>query len=294
MIDQYLHNLISTLPKYKKTIQIDLILSGGMFNGSYTIGALYYLKKLEQQNIIQIKRISSSSVGSILGLLYFIDKLDLFHELYQLFFLHFNKQKNLSILFTLKEKIYNELPPNAEQLLHNKLFISYNNIKTCKKYVKSTFTNKHKIINYLIRSSYVPYIINYKYSYKKKYIDGMLPHFFQKQPHTKILYINVFTPDKLSYVINIKNESQNIHRIISGINDIHMFFLKKQNTLMCSYLHKWNIYEYSIYFISFITEFIILYLSHLSTYLTHTKHNTFFIKYFVKFIIKFILYYIYF
>ena len=57
-----------------------------------------------------------------------------------------------------------------------------------------------------------------------------------KKHNRQILYINVFTPDKLYYVINVKNESINLHRILSGINDIHMFFIKNENTLMCSYV----------------------------------------------------------
>lgn len=292
MIDQYLNNLIINLPKHKKIIQIDLILSGGLFNGCYTLGALYYLKKLEKKNIIHINRISCSSVGSILGLLYIIDKLDLFYEFYQIFFQHLHKQKNLSILFSLKKKLYCKLPQNFKKLLTNKLFISYTNIQTCKKYIKSKFTSKNKIINYLIRSCYVPYLIDYNPAYKNKYIDGMLPHFFQKQSNTKILYINVFTPDKLSHMFNIKNEHNITHRIVSGINDIHMCFLKNQNTLMCSFLHKWNIYEYLIYYFSFIIQFIILHSLHINIFIINNKNIKLFTKYISQYIFDNYFFYI--
>lgn len=263
MIQQYIHNLITTLPKSQKRIEIDLILSGGMFNGAYTLGSLFYLKELEKKNIIQIKRISCSSVGSILGLLYLIDQLDLFYVFYDFFFNHFNKHKNLSILLSLKKKFYNNLSSNITQLVNHKLFISYYNIQKCKKYTKHHFTSKNKIIDCIIKSCYLPYFINYNLTYKNKYIDGMLPFFFQTQSNRKILYINVFTLDKLSYIINIKNEKYITHRIVSGINDIHMCLLKNQNTIMCSFVDNWSIYEYTNYYITSLIQLIIVYLLHL-------------------------------
>jgi hypothetical protein len=44
------------LKNNKNPIQIDLILDGGIFNGSYLIGALYYLKQLEERKIIKINQ----------------------------------------------------------------------------------------------------------------------------------------------------------------------------------------------------------------------------------------------
>jgi predicted acylesterase/phospholipase RssA len=54
-----------------------LILDGGAFNGSYLIGALLFLKEMEKRNYICVDKISGCSVGSAIGLLYFLDKLDL-------------------------------------------------------------------------------------------------------------------------------------------------------------------------------------------------------------------------
>ena len=80
MINNYVNKLIDNLPntfKNNKTpLQIDLILDGGLFNGSYLVGALYFLKEMEKKNYIKINRISSCSIGSIIGFLYFIDYLN--------------------------------------------------------------------------------------------------------------------------------------------------------------------------------------------------------------------------
>ena len=84
MIHQFMERLIENVPieQNKIPIRIDLILEGGAFNGSYLIGALYFLKEMEKRNMIKIERISGASIGSILGFLYFIDALDLSYSLY--------------------------------------------------------------------------------------------------------------------------------------------------------------------------------------------------------------------
>lgn len=284
MIEKYVNKLTNTINRPKKIIEIDLILSGGAFNGSYILGSLYYLKNLEKNNLIKIKRISSSSIGSFLGLLYLIDQLDLFNTFYKLFFTQLKKQKNLSQLLYIKNILNDKLPDNICEILNNKYYICYNNIKLCKKNIKYTFENKDQVIDYIIRSCYIPYLIDYNSCYKNKYMDGMLPYFFKPKKNRKILYINVFTPDKLYYVINVKNESVNLHRILSGINDVHMFFLKNENTLMCSYLDSWFIYEYTLYYLSYIIEYIILYL----LYWTKSINNTKFIKKSFKKLISFL------
>ena len=285
MIENYVNKLINTINHPQKIVEIDLVLSGGVFNGSYILGALYYLKNLEKNKIIIIRRISSTSVGSILGLLYLIEKLDLFNDFYNTIFNQLKKRKNLSQLLDLKNILNDKLPDDICQLLNNRYYLCYNNIKLCKKNIKSNFENKDQLIDYIIRSCYVPYLIDYNPCYKNKFMDGMLPYFFKKKHNRQILYINVFTPDKLYYVINVKNESNNLHRILSGVNDVHMFFLKNENTLMCSYIDRWFIYDYTIYYLSYIVECMILHL----LYWTNSINNTTIIKKSFKKIIRFIL-----
>ena len=47
MFQPYINNLLNNLPKRDNPFHIDLVLDGGVFNGSYLIGALYFLKELE-------------------------------------------------------------------------------------------------------------------------------------------------------------------------------------------------------------------------------------------------------
>ena len=88
MIQEYVNKLIENLPDDIKNgenpLHIDLVLDGGVFNGSYLVGALYFLKEMEKRNYIKIERISGCSVGSIVAFLYYIDGLHLMHKLYDI------------------------------------------------------------------------------------------------------------------------------------------------------------------------------------------------------------------
>ena len=88
MINEYVIILIENLPvdikNVNEQIKMDVVLDGGLFNGSYQVGALYFLKEMENRKYIKIERISGCSIGSIVGFLYFIDSLDLMPKLYDL------------------------------------------------------------------------------------------------------------------------------------------------------------------------------------------------------------------
>lgn len=261
MINEYILHLIKNLQKDVHFPQeIDLVLSGGAFNGSYMLGSLYYLRELEHQGKINIHKISGSSIGSILGLFYIADRLDLFNELYSSCFDSLVEHRNLSKLLQLKTMLKDQLPSNLCELVQDKLYISYHNIRSGRKCVKHRYKNTDELMDCIIRSCYVPFLINYRAAYKNKYIDGMLPFFFkQKKSKTKVLYINLITHDKASHMLAVKNEYTNMHRVLIGISDIHQFFIKNKNTYMCSYIDNWSLYEYVVYYLSLVIEKSILY-----------------------------------
>lgn len=243
MIDEYVNKLIENLPdEIKNRIEpetIDLVLDGGVFNGSYHIGALYFLKEMERRKYIKINRISGCSVGSIVAFLYFIDGLDLMPKLYDIISNEFKNKMQLSCLKEIKKHIEERIPKDICKKVHNKLFISYNNIKTGEKRVKSIYKSIDDIINTVIKSSFVPYLIDGNLLYENKYIDGIVPFIFTERIN-KILYLDLYGSDKVSYLFNVKNERTNFHRILSGLLDIHGFYIKQCNTSMCSYVNDWN------------------------------------------------------
>ena len=59
MIQPYVNKLFESLPeKLKNTttpIEIDLVLEGGAFNGSYLVGSLFFLKKWKKIILLKLK-----------------------------------------------------------------------------------------------------------------------------------------------------------------------------------------------------------------------------------------------
>ena len=123
------------------------------------------------------------------------------------------------------------------------------------------------MIDTIVRSCYVPFLIDNNMIYKKKYIDGINAYIFKKQENRKILHMELFSYDKFIYALNIKNEKNNFHRILSGLLDIHSFFIKKSNTPMCSFVNDWNVINKFNYGVKNIGENICLYIIYAIVYL---------------------------
>lgn len=243
MILEYTEKLIENLPENIKngTTRLDLVLDGGVFNGSYLIGALFFLKEMEKRKYVVVERISGCSIGSLCGLLYCIDALELFYKLYELFLKDFKEgyyfKKIKEIGFYLKDVI----PESLIEKVNNKLFITYYNISSSKKKVKSVYKSKEDVIDSIIKSCFLPFIIDGNIMYKNKYIDGINPYIFTPETKgTRILFLDLYGYDKVSCVINVKNEKSNFHRILVGMLDIHNFYIKQTATSICSYTDEWG------------------------------------------------------
>ena len=265
MINEYVIKLIENLPddikNVNEPIKMDLVLDGGIFNGSYHVGALYFLKEMENRKYIKIERISGCSVGSIVGFLYFIDSLDLMPKLYDLINKEFRQTYNLKLITELKKHLSEHIPSDICDRVNGRLYITYNNIKKGTKPVKSVYKDADDIINTIIKSSYIPYLIDGNVLYENKSVDGITPFIF-KEREKKILYLDLFGSDKLGNLLNVKNEKSNYHRILSGLLDIHSFFIKKSNTPMCSYVNDWSYSNICFNHIKTIIERICIYLIH--------------------------------
>jgi len=268
MIDDYVNKLIENLPETSKSLQrIDLVLDGGIFNGSYLVGALYFLKEMERRKYIKIERISGCSIGSIVAFLYYIDALDFMPKLYEIVNTEFKNNLTLNSVKMLKTHLKERIPHDICYKINKKLFICYNDIKKRKKVVKSTYNSVDEIIDTIIKSCYIPLLIDNNILYKNKYIDGINAFIFQREKGKKILHMELFGYDKFCYALNIKNEKNNFHRILSGLLDIHSFFIKQSSTHMCSYVDDWNIINKLHYNAKILFETIIIYIMYLINYM---------------------------
>lgn len=258
IIQNYIQTLMVNLPKDKsqatdeKPPLLDIILDGGLFNGSYLIGALLFLKEMEKQNHVQIDRISSCSVGSICAIVYFLDALDLFPEIYIMFLKQFKEHNNLNVFDQCFDKIRQRItcPTEFCKRIHNRVYIAYYDIVKRKKIVKKKFATLEDVFEAIRRSCFVPFVINCNCFYKTRYFDGITPYVFPKDysglqsAEKKALYLDLLGWDKINYMLSVKNEKTNIHRVLAGLLDIHLFFIKKKCTYMCSYTDQWSFYGF--------------------------------------------------
>jgi len=260
MIKKCVKKLVDELPesiiqKLKKNKNMNLILEGGIFNGSYLIGALYFLKELEKRKYIKIQKYSGCSIGAMCALLYLIDELNLAEELYSESLEKFKECHNLKFINNLLEKILDKMPENTYQKMKNKLYICYYNIEINKKVLETNFNDNVHLIECIRRSSFIPFLMNGEIVHQNQYVDGVFPHIFSLEErrtntinsnsNTKIktLYLDLVGSDKIKYLLCVKNECSNFHRIMSGILDIHLFFMKENKTKMCSYVEDWTLID---------------------------------------------------
>jgi hypothetical protein len=229
-----------------KDKDIDLIISGGAFNVSYLVGCLYFIREMKEKGLICINNVSTCSASSIMGLLFLIDKVDIFvDKLYELLVSSF--KRNRSVIFdeeslcSIIKVIEDELPDDVLGRINNRLYITYYDVMECKQVVKSSFEDVSDIINTIRRSCFIPYITMDKLLEDNKYIDGGTPYIFNKEYGKNRLYINLCGMDKIMDSIVIKRDKIVMHRILGGILDIHNFFFKCKNTSMCSYVEDWKV-----------------------------------------------------
>jgi hypothetical protein len=276
-MDTFVKKLIDNLSENKfntkHPLKIDLVLSGGAFNGGYLIGALFYLKEMEKRNFIQINRISGCSVGAIAGLYYLYDDLNNIIKIYRRIISQFKKKQNLSVIKNIKN-IVGEKICSEYQKANNKLFIGYNNVNTCEKKVKSNYKNADDLCDTLIKSSFIPFLIDENVCYKRKYIDGCNPFIFEYQPNVKILFLDVLTSEKINTSINIKNEKNIFSRALSGMMEIHYFFVNNKRTEMCSYVNNWSVLNKGIFQLKMYIEKLIIYILHIFLFVFSLSKNT--------------------
>jgi len=250
-------NLPDEFKERKTPLRIDLVLDGGLFNGSYLIGALQFLKELERRKYIRVDRISGASIGSIVGLAYLSDSLDSMPDLYNIVYNEMKNSNTMSCIQDLKNKLKHDT--DLYNKLNNKLYVSYNNIEKRNKVVKYLYKTNDEVFDAISKSCHLPFVIDGKLLYKNKYLDGVNPYMFKPCPNKKILYLDLFGYDKLINFFNVKNEKTNCHRILTGMLDIHNFYIKQSETPMCSYVNEWGIINRSRLSIKGLNEMIIVY-----------------------------------
>jgi hypothetical protein len=230
-----------------KEKNIDLILSGGAFNASYLIGCLYFIREMCEKGLIIVNKVSTCSASSMIGLLFIVDKLDIFIEkMYELLVGSFKRNRNVIFdeesLSTIIKIIEDVLPDDVLSRINGRLYITYYDVTKCEQIVKSSFEDVSDIIRTIRRSCFIPYITMDKLMEENRYVDGGTPYIFNKEFGVNRIYINLLCGvDKIKDSMIIKRDKIVMHRILGGILDIHNFFFKCKKTPMCCYVEDWGV-----------------------------------------------------
>lgn len=234
-LKEYIGSLTENINKNNIPKIIDLVLDGGAFNGGYQLGILLYLKELENLKLLNINRISGCSIGALLGILYFSNKLEKAIHLYEQFMKYIREKCHLKYLISIIAENINCLDDIT--VFNNKLYIVYNDIINIKPVVVSTYKTKKDLIDALVKTSYIPYMMGDSIQYKGC-CDGITPYIFPKSD--KQLYISLIPTRKLKNILFIKNEVNIWSRLLTGIVDINNFFAGSHSEF-CSYVDRWSI-----------------------------------------------------
>lgn len=257
---KYIHTLLENIDYRTIPVEMDLVLDSGAFNGLFMYGGLLYIKELELLGKTRVNRISGSSVGALSGCLYILNKFDVIENIYEKLRSGFNNTINLHILYELIDKEFSQIDESSYKQLNSRLFINYIDINEKREIVVSEYTSNSDVIEKLKKSTFIPVITNNHLTYDNC-IDAMTPYIFtEKNIERKILFINLFKIGGLKQMLNIFHDKNIAHRTLSGILDIHDFFLKTHPSQMCSYVNDWNLIDYTLYRIRELAWLIIVYL----------------------------------
>lgn len=240
-----INTLIENIPQENIPKEIDLVLDGGAFNGLYMLGGLFYIKEMEKRNKIIVKRISGCSIGSALGILFLIDKMDLSIKVFHYIYKYLRKHQDLKKLpLILRKNLYEILTEDDICQLNNVFYLTYFDTKKGKQIIKKKYKNKEDLIESIIKSMYVPYLIDRQITDNEGCVDGAFPYMFKRSINKrKILFLNLQSIDKIKSIIFIKNEKNIYPRIMEGLIDIHIFFEKNKSNKMCSYVNDWTLID---------------------------------------------------
>jgi hypothetical protein len=249
-ISTFIRNLPESITSAIKPIPYNLVLDGGMFNGSYLIGSLYFLKEMEKRKYISIQKISGCSIGAFCAFLYLNDALDLFFEIYEILLEQLKTKGDMNqisyMVKLLKERIH---PKQKLKHYNGRFFVTYYDMKKYCKVIRNKYHSLDDVIECIIRSSFLPFIINGECFYQNRFMDGINPYKFSSisnKPFTKTIYLRLITIDKLNDICNVKNEHTAHHRALSGLLEIHNFFIKGSATNMCCFMDELRMTDYMV------------------------------------------------
>jgi hypothetical protein len=272
-LQTFINTLIENVPEKHLPKKIDLVLDGGAFNGIYMLGSLFYMKELERIGKTKISRISGCSIGTIIGVLFLLDKMDISIGLCTYCYKYLRKHQDLKkIVSRFKQTLNKIISENDVPLVNNRFYLTYFDTIKGEQIVKKKYKDKADLIDNIIKSLYVPYLAERKATDDDGCIDGAFPYMFKvkdkdKDNGRKIIFLNLQSLDKIKKIIFIKNEKNIYSRLLEGLMDTHQFFEKNIANNLCSYVNEWSMIDILLFRLREILYIIIVYIFRLGLHI---------------------------
>ena len=284
LMKEYIKALILNVDHSKLKKEINLIFDGGAFNGGFAAGVAMYIKCMEQHGLVKINKLSGCSIGSVIALWYACGCDEKAVQFFEQTTTSFQDTMNLGELQkNIKNFIHSLFPSGDVSTLKDKLYINFYDTHKHKQKIVSNFKNVDHLIDCILQSCHIPYLIDGNARYNERYIDGILPHIFTSAGAgtgagaCDSLFIKLITLHKCRRAMVVKCET-NIHfRLLSGVADANEFFTTGSSD-MCSYVSQWSYFnilqirsrEMIIIFIISIIEWLVVF----KTYIPSTIKNS--------------------
>ena len=247
-------------------VNIDLVISGGAFNGGMALGSIMLIKQLENEGKIKVDKLSGCSVGAPMIIIYLANAFEksgsIFHKLKSCL----KTNGNISCLRDNIQSFVHDIFNSDEEMkntLDNRCYINYNDIVNCKYCTVSNFTDREHLINCIVRSMYIPLLIDGNTKIEGSFIDGIVPYIF-KETNNDILYVELMK-DKSDIVRSIvtQNEKNEHYRVLQGVSDAAMFFSESKSERLSWYknwgvtkIMRQNIFYLSAMILAIIVDFL--------------------------------------
>jgi hypothetical protein len=257
---------------------------------------------MERKNKIIIHRISTCSASSFVALFYLTNNLELFEtKIYNMIVRNFKQNKkyifsdeDIIIVFKLIETTLYDVNGLAEyeilKKVNYKLYITYFDIKKCKRVVKKKYKSLHDIFETIKKSAHIPFITMNCMLYQNRYMDGWQPFIFTNNVNEKKqLFIDLLGRDKIKDCIVLKNNKKNKDKIINGIYDAYSFFHAngKHETAMCGYINDYSITSSIKYYLIYTFSYMLCIFLYLYVFFFQiSSHNNVMNIYFIKKILE--------
>lgn len=253
VLRNYVEAVASNIDNESIPNEIDLVFGSGAFNGGSAIGAAIFIKELEKQGKLTVRRVSGSSVGALVALSYITDKFEYVENLHsdgRKMMRENGSFEGIRDVFSNTIDIISD--NNIDTLIETigeRLYISYNDASNFSYHVVNNYSTKEELINTLERSCYMPLITDGDVCVDEKYFDGVVPHIFNDS-EVPVLVVTLAQVSQLAKIASIRGEENPHARVLTGATDASTFFLTGRS-ILCSWRNKWGYRDYAFHYLSY-------------------------------------------